>query len=70
MNILSKIRGQHVAVAGQTLPNCATDNEDFRLAELHVPEYGRVFFLFRRFSQQAREIGFLVLGGSSRGASV
>ena len=49
MNILSKLRGQHVALAGQTLPDCATAKDTFREAEVDVPELGKVFILFKRF---------------------
>lgn len=49
MNILPSIPGQYVAKASQTLPNCESTKDKYMETECRIPEFGTVFFLFRRF---------------------
>jgi hypothetical protein len=48
MNILSRIRGEDIAAAGQTLPDCKTATDKFVEAEFEVRALGTVLFLFGR----------------------
>lgn len=48
MNILSRLRGEHIAAARRTLPDCRTCKDDFFEVEFGVPAFGPVLFLFRR----------------------
>ena len=49
MNILSRIRGEHISEASKALPDCKTAEHEFLEAEFDVPELGKVLFLFKRF---------------------
>ena len=49
MNILSRIRGEHISEASKTLPDCETAQHQFLEAEFDVPDFGKVLVLFKRF---------------------
>lgn len=48
MNILSRIRGEHIAQSHRTLPDVYTASEDVVQSVFDVPGIGRVRFTHRR----------------------
>jgi hypothetical protein len=48
-NVLRFIPGDYISAAGQTLPDAATDREEFREVEIDVPRWFKVRIRFKRF---------------------
>jgi hypothetical protein len=48
MNILSRIRGEHVAAVCRSLPESETAKDTFLEKEFEVPGHGKVLFLCKR----------------------
>jgi hypothetical protein len=51
-NVLSKIAGEHVSAARQTLPPAESDTSGERITEIMVPDLGLVRFYFRRLTSK------------------
>lgn len=49
MNILHRIRGEHIAEARGSLPDCEKAKDRYMVAEMDVPGFGQVLFLCKRF---------------------
>lgn len=52
MNILSRVRGEYVAMAAATLPDCKSCDLETLATEIDVPELGRVRVIFKRFKSR------------------
>ena len=48
-NVLHFIPGDYISAAGQTLPDAATDTEEFREVEIDVPRWFKARIRFKRF---------------------
>jgi len=51
-NVLHFIPGDYISTAGQTLPDAATDTEEFPDVEIDVPNWFKAKIRFKRFHFQ------------------